>query len=313
MIRFSENNQIDRIKWNKSIMQSVNSLHYAYDWYLDIVAEGWAALIENDYESVMPLVYRKKAGIYYIFTPIFTQQLGIFSTRLLNNEICNNFINAIPAKFCFIEYNLNSYNQIDNEKFETKSNANHLLDLIDNYENIRKNYSENLKRNLKKAEKYSLNISENIKPEDIIHIFAENKGKEINRFTKEDYQLLKRLIYKGIHNNIAVSMGVYTQHNELCAAAVFFISGQRAVFLFSATNQTAKETFAMPLLIDNFIRKNAESNMILDFEGSNDANLARFYKSFGSKTVTYDTLLINKLPFFIKFPVNLIKKLRKYV
>ena len=108
-------------------------------------------------------------------------------------------------------------------------------------------------------------------------------------------------------------MGVYTQHNELCAAAVFFISGQRAVFLFSATNQTAKETFAMPLLIDNFIRKNAESNMILDFEGSNDVNLARFYKSFGSKTATYDTLLINKLPFFIKFPVNLIKKLRKYV
>ena len=313
MIRYLENNQIDRNKWNNCILQSVNGLHYAYDWYLDMVAENWAALIKNDYESVMPVVFRKKTGIYYIFTPIFTQQLGIFSTKLLDDKICNEFINAIPEKFSFIEYNLNSYNLIDKGKFETRTNYNHLLDLINSYENIRKNYSENLKRNLKKAEKFSLQISENIKPEDIIQLFAKNKGKELKRFKAEDYQLLERIIYKGIHNKMAETSGVYTQHNELCAAAVFFISGQRAVFLFSATNQTAKESFAMPLLIDNFIRKNAETHLTLDFEGSNDANLARFYKSFGSQKVTYDTLIVNKLPFFVKIPVNLIKKLRKYI
>ncbi len=313
MIAFLENNQIERTKWNNCIKQSVNGLVYAYDWYLDIVAENWAALIENDYESVMPLVYRKKAGMHYIFPPIFTQQLGIFSKSLLDQNICNRFITAIPSKFRFIEYNLNSYNQIDKEKFDTRENINHLLDLINNYENISSNYSENLKRNLKKAEKSVLNISGNIKPEEIIELFAENKGKEIKRFDKDDYLLLQRLIYKGIHNNMTENLGVYTEHNELCAAAVFFINGHRAIFLFSATNETAKKTFAMPLLIDSFIRKNAGSNLILDFEGSNNTNLARFYKSFGSQTVTYDTLVINKLPFYLKFTVNLIKKLRKYV
>ncbi len=313
MIAFLENNQIDRHKWNNCIMQSINGLVYAYDWYLDIVAENWAALVENDYESVMPLIYRKKVGIHYIFPPIFTQQLGIFSKSLLDQQICNRFICAIPQKFRFIEYNLNSYNQIDKKQFNYKVNTNHLLDLINNYEKISSNYSENLKRNLKKANNSTLSISENIKPEEIINIFAENKGKEIKRFNTADYHLLKRLIYKGIHNNMVETMGVYTQQNELCAAAVFFINGQRAIFLFSATNETAKKTFAMPLLIDRFIKKNAGSNQILDFEGSNDTNLARFYKSFGSQTVTYDTLIINNLPFYLKITLNLIKKLRKYV
>lgn len=313
MIAFLDNNQINRHKWNNCIMQSINGLVYAYDWYLDIVAENWAALVENDYESVMPLVYRKKAGIHYIFPPIFTQQLGIFSKSLLDQNICNRFITAIPPKFRFIEYNLNSFNQINKEKFDTRENTNHLLDLINNYENISSNYSENLKRNLKKAHKSALSISENIKPEEIINIFSENKGKEIKRFNKDDYHLLKRLIYKGIHNNMAETLGVYTEQNELCAAAVFFINGQRAIFLFSATNETAKKTFAMPLLIDSFIRKNAASNLTLDFEGSNNINLARFYKSFGSQTVTYDTLVINNLPFYLKITFNLIKKLRKYV
>lgn len=313
MIAFLDNNQINRHKWNNCIMQSINGLVYAYDWYLDIVAENWAALVENDYESVMPLVYRKKAGIHYIFPPIFTQQLGIFSKSLLDQNICNRFITAIPPKFRFIEYNLNSFNQINKEKFDTRENTNHLLDLINNYENISSNYSENLKRNLKKAHKSALSISENIKPEEIINIFSENKGKEIKRFNKDDYHLLKRLIYKGIHNNMTETLGVYTEQNELCAAAVFFINGQRAIFLFSATNETAKKTFAMPLLIDSFIRKNAASNLTLDFEGSNNINLARFYKSFGSQTVTYDTLVINNLPFYLKITFNLIKKLRKYV
>lgn len=313
MIAFLDNNQINRHKWNNCIMQSINGLVYAYDWYLDIVAENWAALVENDYESVMPLVYRKKAGIHYIFPPIFTQQLGIFSKSLLDQNICNRFITAIPPKFRFIEYNLNSFNQINKEKFDTRENTNHLLDLINNYENISSNYSENLKRNLKKAQKSALSISENIKPEEIINIFSENKGKEIKRFNKDDYHLLKRLIYKGIHNNMTETLGVYTEQNELCAAAVFFINGQRAIFLFSATNETAKKNFAMPLLIDSFIRKNAASNLTLDFEGSNNINLARFYKSFGSQTVTYDTLVINNLPFYLKITFNLIKKLRKYV
>ena len=39
----------------------------------------WDALVEDDYVSVMPLPYRKKMGVTYIFPPTMTQQLGVFS------------------------------------------------------------------------------------------------------------------------------------------------------------------------------------------------------------------------------------------
>ena len=43
----------------------------------------------------------------------------------------------------------------------------------------------------------------------------------------------------------------------------------------------------MTFLIDQVIRKYAGQSLTLDFEGSDDDNLARFYQGFGSRPVSY--------------------------
>jgi hypothetical protein len=63
-----------------AIARSFNGIVYAYSWYLDIVSPGWDALVKDDYKSVMPLTWRKKYGIKYLYQPFFTQQLGVFSS-----------------------------------------------------------------------------------------------------------------------------------------------------------------------------------------------------------------------------------------
>ena len=63
----------------------------------------------------------------------------------------------------------------------------------------------------------------------------------------------------------------------------------------------------MFLLVDNFIRENAGQALILDFEGSNDQNVSRFYRGFGAKEVHYSQVTINRLPGW----VNLLRSLRK--
>ena len=73
------------------------------------------------------------------------------------------------------------------------------------------------------------------------------------------------------------------------------------IFIFSGANEEAKEKGAMFFLLDSFIKENAQKNITLDFEGSNDENLARFYKGFGSKECVYLHLRRNRLPFFIKW------------
>ncbi len=101
--------------------------------------------------------------------------------------------------------------------------------------------------------------------------------------------------------------GAYTSENSLCAAAIFIKDHQRFIFLFSATNSDAKKYSAMPFLIDAFIKENAETKNTFDFEGSNDKNLARFYKSFGSTVVHYPHIFHNNLT----FPINLLWQLKR--
>ena len=308
LINYLKHNQIDKEKWDRCIHQAFNGSTYAESWYLDLVHEDWEALVENDYERVMPLTGGKKFGVSYLFQPYFTQQLGVFSKSKLTPGIVETFIQSIPAHFKFIEINLNSFNKINDKKNHVSQNNNYLLDLIHPYEKLLKKYSNNTRRNLKKSSTYKLSISKNIKPEDLISLFRNNRGKQLKKWKDTHYHILQRIMYRAVYKGKGILYGVYTEFNELCAAAFFIKNSNRIVFLFSGSNQSARENRAMTLLIDSLIREYASSRIVFDFEGSNDANLARFYRGFGAKKITYPALLINKLA----FPLKQIFQLYKY-
>lgn len=310
MIRYIQHDEINRSKWDICVDDAFNGLIYAKSWYLDVVAEQWDALIENDYEKIFPLVYRKKYGIHYIFQPIFTQQLGLFSKTLLTEKSVQEFIQAIPKKFKHIELNLNTLNKLSLEKIKIQEWLTHELDLINSYNNIRKNYSSNLKRNLTKAGKSGLVLAKSVKPDDIIKLFRENRGKLIQNLQNDDYLKLSRLTYSGIYKGVVTTYGVYTPHNTLCAGAIFLQSKKKIIFLFSGLSEEGKKLGAMPFLLDSFIRENEHKHLTLDFEGSNDVNLARFYKSFGSAEINYLHLQIDRLNPIMKLVVGLVKKIK---
>jgi hypothetical protein len=275
-----------------------------------MVSESWEALVENDYERVFPLTHGKKFGINYLFQPRFTQQLGIFSRSILSIDTVKRFLDAIPGKFKFIDINLNSFNPLKKDYDKIEPWLNHELDLINSYERIASNYSTNLKRNLKKAENSPVTLVKSIKPENVINLFRRNKGEELDNFSDPDYELLRRLIYVMIYKRLVEVVGAYSEMNELCAGAFFVRDNKKVIFYFSATNDYAREHAAMPMIINSFIRENAHSHLTLDFEGSNNTNLARFYKSFGAKELTYPHFRQNKLNPLLKLGFDLIKKLR---
>jgi len=57
----------------------------------------------------------------------------------------------------------------------------------------------------------------------------------------------------------------------------------------------------MFFLLDEFIRKYAEKNVILDFEGSMIPGLARYYEGFGAIAGKYQQIISNHLPFYIRW------------
>lgn len=299
MIRYLKNDEIDRIKWDRCIDKSFNGIIYAYSWYLDVVSEGWQALIEGDYETIMPLPAKRKVGINYLSQPLFTQQLGVFSVSNLSMVKVTKFIESIPSQFRLIEINLNSYNSFCFKVPEYIMNKNYELDLISDYQSIKKSYSTNLQRNLKKAQENKLELRKNINPELIINLFKANRGSELKKMKSRHYQIFSSVIKECISRGKGHTFGVY-KNNEILAGATFIYSHGKVIFLFSGLNETGKKNQAMPWLIDGFIKENALRSITLDFEGSNDPGLGRFYKSFGSRECNYFSYRVNNLPALIK-------------
>jgi hypothetical protein len=310
MINYLKQDQIDRKKWDGCIEAAFNGIVYAKSWYLDIVAEQWEGLVENDYERVFPLVFRKKLGIYYLYQPVFTQQLGLFSKTQLSEKVVREFLVAIPSKYRFAEISLNTFNNLTNWGKGLSQWRNFELDLINSYEKLKENYAINLKRKLNKASDTGLQLIKNTKPEEIIRIFRENRGKELSHLEDEEYMKLSRLIYTGIYRGVVTTYGVYTPTNDLCAGAVFLKSKKKVIFLFSGLTLQGRDFNAMAFLIDSFISEHASTHLTFDFEGSNQPGLARFYQSFGALEISYPHLTIDRLPPLVSLAVKMLRKLR---
>jgi hypothetical protein len=313
MIKYLTNSEIDKRKWDNCVSESFNGIIYAYSWYLDIVANDWQALVENDYERIFPLITGSKWNINYLYQPVFTQQLGVISKKILTEEIVSSILNSIPEKFRFAEINLNTFNKIISGDYKIFHWQNFELDLINSYENIYKGYSTNLKRNLKKTDKVGFTISRNIKPDEIIELFKSNRGRRVKSLKEEHYQKLRRLTYMGVYKGLMQTFGVYSNHNQLVGGAIFARNKNKMIFLFSGLSEEGKESHAIAFLLDSFIREHSQHHLTLDFEGSNDPHLARFYQSFGSSLCTYPHVRFNRLPLFTKLGLSLMKKLRNII
>ncbi len=287
IINHFKHSQIDIDKYDECITNSIQSRIYAHSWYLDIVADNWNVLVLNDYEAVMPLPYmRAKRNLFLakIIQPPFCQQLGVFSKINLSDEVFNTFLdNFLKHKPKL--YNFNSLNSDINKfkKISYEKKINYELDLSGRYEDIRKIYSTNLKRNISKAEKKSLQISNDISVEKLILLKKRNKKYKIS---DKNFRKIENLIKELRTRNLGYTYGVYFE-KELIVAAFFIIYKKRFIYLFSSNSNQSKKHGAMPFLLDTLIKQNVGKHNIFDFEGSMILGVSKFFKSFGAKLINY--------------------------
>ena len=143
---------------------------YGYSWYLNTVCQDWSALIENDYESVMPLPLAKRFGLEGIHTPCFVNQLGIFSSKLVSNNKVKEFFKAIPSKMLFIDLCINKFNKITWRGVITQRKSHYELDLIKPYQKILKSYSKDLKEKLDSTKEFKLTALKGIAPGELFEM-----------------------------------------------------------------------------------------------------------------------------------------------
>jgi hypothetical protein len=149
-----------------------------------------------------------------------------------------------------------------------------------------------------------------VRPEEIISLFRANKGQDLKHLSDNQYSLIHRIADESIHKGIGETWGAYDEFNQLVAGILWVKSHQKAIFLFSALSEAGKKLNAMPWLIDSFIRENCGRLITLDFEGSSNEGLARFYSSFGAKNVIYQRFVRNTLPIPYRIALKLWRKIR---
>ncbi|HSH65976.1 MAG TPA: hypothetical protein VLB84_09305 [Bacteroidia bacterium] len=302
MIRYVKSSDISKEKWDECIRLSTDPSIFVYSWYLDSVCVNWGALILNDYDAVFPFAFNKKYGISYIYQPFFTRYFGIYSKKVIPDDLLIQFLNNIPLSFSYINLCLNSSEMFSYKQYFIGQKNYQVLDLKSPYEKLKKEFSDNTRRNIKKAVKANLKIKKDISPNQIVSIFRETKGNELNTFSDADYNRLNTLMENCLKMGLGETIAVYDS-DFLCAAAFFMYSDNRFVFLKSGVTEQGKMKGAMHFLIDNFIKEYSNMNKMLDFGGSSVESVARFYKSFGAKDYVYlqlENKKISKLVRWIK-------------
>jgi hypothetical protein len=300
MIKYIEHKNINKQKWDACIDNSYNASIFVYSWYLDVVCKNWSALVLNDYDAVFPLASKSKYKVDYLYQPFFTRYLGVYSKAKISYNLLNNFIDSIPKKYKYIQFCLHEENYFKSDSFDLEEKKYQLLDLNKEYDSIQKYFSDNAKRNVKKAVKAELKVELNIAPEEIVNLFKITKGNELEIFKTKDYKILIELMNACLIHKQGKSIAVY-DGSQLCAAAFFMFSNNRFVFLKSGVTAEGKAKGAMHLLFDYFIKENSNKQYKLDFGGSSVESVARFYKNFGAKDSVYLQMKKNTLPKLIKW------------
>jgi len=296
-LRYLESEEIDRKKWDTCVETSRAGLIYGFSWYLDIVAPGWAGIVEEDYKSVMPLPVKKRFGINYVFQPVFAQQLGVYGRENLHPDMLASFFKSIPGKIKYIDTNINyTNNPSDNRDIRISKRMNFELSLRKKYANLKSEYSGNNKRNIQRGFPF-IELVHDVAVADLIRLKRENT---VLKRSREYYEWMNCFAHKLVSSGYAKIAGAII-NNKLCAAALFVFYGKRIYYLIPVSDEEGKKNRAMFAIIDHYIQTCSEKDLILDFEGSNISGIARFFEGFGAVAHKYYNIKINRLPFWIRY------------
>jgi hypothetical protein len=303
MIQYLPHKTINKLQWDATVNESINNMIYCHSWFLDIVSPGWDALVLDDYKALMPLTWKSKFGLKYIFKPMFIQQLGVFGKEI-SSELVNLFLSNIPSHFRLADIVLNELNIPDCQKFKTKTFSNYKLIIEEPYEKIQLNYNRNCNRNIKKARLSGYTFTKKITPIELFKLIT-NKVNDKSYSLNEDEEILfNKLIDYSLKNRKGEIVGLRDADRNVVAAGFYLFSNDRLIFLLCGSGEKGKANEAMYMLVDEQIKRNSGKFKQYDFSGSNIPGIAYFNSTFGATPYSYYLVSINKL----SLPMKLITR-----
>lgn len=293
MIIYLKNREIDREQWDNCLKNSGVTSPWPYSWYLDIMSPGWEALIDDDYDSVFPIPARQRFGIKYIITPAFVRQLGAYSPDKPPDEVIDEFLHFLPDFFKFID--LNIAGRPVEASFKITEKTYYWLDLAGSYEKIFENFSPQCKRNIESSLKKGIELTTDIKPDELVDLFLHDSRNRIKGLIPRDFQRLRDLMNFCIINRKGKISGVRDGRKKLIFGLFSIdIKGDKTIIFEVSTAKSIEKRIGY-YTINEIIKSMAGAHHKLDFAGYYNPSSAVFLESFGSVTSSYYRLYRNRL------------------
>lgn len=297
-IAYVHHHQIDPVKWDACINNASNSLIYAQYAYLKAMTQNWDAVVIDDYKGVIPLVWKKKFGIKYIYQPAFIQYLGIFFKGEIDNNLVAECIAIAKAHFKYIDTTVNFPKQSipvsSNDHAEEK--INYILDLNNSYTEIFDNYHAHFHKSLRRIQKFNLHYRTSTNENAVMGLYQQLYGQRIKSVSKADiarFTGLCGLLKKSGQVHIRE---VVNKEGKLLASVILLSDEHRYYNIVSCVTEEGKKLEANYFLYDKIMEELSDSKMLFDFKGSNHAGIASFYKKFNPEVETYRHYRYNGLP-----------------
>jgi len=301
VIHFLRNHEIDKQKWDNCITASPHGLIYAGSFYLDNICPGWKALVGENYEWVMPVTYKTKFGIPYLYQPPFTQQLGVFAKSDVFIPYAE-IVQLLKQHYTFWEINWNYATDISSiiSPVRVSARTNLILNLAANYENTVVNYEKHLVRKLKRSVQFKHIYQPTEDFNKCIDFYMKNYGARTPHMKRMDYEKLKNVCSYALKLHMLKGRKITNTDNELLAAALLLQDEKRMYNILNITTETGRKTEANHFLLDSIIREFSGQELLFDFEGSDVPGVKRFYESFGAMNQPYYMIRYNALPWPVR-------------
>jgi hypothetical protein len=283
-IRRLSRDEIEKPRFDGCVHYAPNGNVFGYMWYLDFIAKDWEALVEDNYQSVFPLVYRPGRLIgKELHQPLLMRELGIYSVRALSEARIRAFLEAIPEEYRYIDITLNERNRPPEDMdFEVSERTNFQLMLNEPYEVLSRRYSDSLQARLDRASDAGLLPVTNIKPEAIAAFFKEHTQQ--TREVERTFHAVQRVMYNVLHRGQGFATAIKKKDGDLCAVNFYIFSHSKMLSLLPVASPYGREHGALELMTDLALRSNENRPLLLDFNTEAEAPFAR---DFGAQPNAY--------------------------
>lgn len=260
------------------------------DSSIPIFMQAWwynAVSIENKTWNVvggLPYIDCVKARFRYALPPQFTQIAHLSDIDTFIAEFKNQKFSYFYQQIAGVT--TDDIKKLSNNKFIVKERITYRINDLSNIEIIRKKFSENKRRQLKRAEQAEIKLDINL---NVDEFFAFHKLclKKRNLTINYSKQLLQSVHDTATAHNQCQILATRNTQNEITAAVFLVWDKNVCYYLIPTYDIDYTKTGSMAWLTLEAIRFAQSKSKIFDFEGSMIPSIANSYQQFGGKPYKY--------------------------